>query len=231
MKVYKINDKKYNIPESWDEMTLRQYLMLSEFVRLHNQSEVDDINPVFFYNRVFKCITDDKVDLNEVDKDIVMGFAEALKFTEKPPQSAQSTYIETKNTTVRPKNFETMTFGEFVDLQTFAASQTIENQLKMFASIVDVYEKPNYLKLRFRKRLKKFKHDEKIDYVSSLPATKLKTIQDFFLHGQRRYVRNMALSLEVQALRLNMKALLRVASVGIYLLWKRVKTILPKWMK
>jgi hypothetical protein len=231
MYTLKINKEKFNIPQSWDELTLKQYLRLSEFVRLNEIDKDEDVDPIFFYNRIFKCLTDKSVNLNDADYDDVIKFAEVLAFIQTPFKASESTIIDTKNAYIRPRNYENLTFGEFADLQTFANNPTIDSQLKMFAAIVDVYEKPNYLKLKFLPKLKKFNNNEKLDYVSSLPATQLSSIQAFFLRGQKMYMRNMVLSLEIQALRLNMKGISLLVSAGMSRLWKRVKMTLPRWTK
>lgn len=229
MHTLKINKEKFNIPTSWDELTLKQYLRLSEFVRLNEVDADVDVDPIFYYNRLFKCLTDKSRNLNDADYNDVIKFAEVLAFIQNPIETKESNIIETNNAYIRPRNYEQLTFGEFVDLQTFAASPTIDNQLKMFAAIVDVYDKPKYRKLKFFPKKKEFRGLEKLDYVSSLPATQLNNIQAFFLRGQKMYIRNMVLSLEKQVVLLNMKGISRMVSVGISRLWKRVKMTLPRW--
>lgn len=226
------NDKVYKIPTSWADMNLRQYLKFVEFVKLSNINEDTEVEPLFFYSRVFKTMTGDNINFYEAAFKDFVAFKNAMKFIAEPiQQSTNKKVIETKNTIVEQKNLEDLTFGEYVDVNAFASKQTIDNQLRLLACIVNVYEKPNWKKLRFRRRLKNMTLDEKIEYVSALPAVEMNNIYAFFLNGQKRYMNSLVLSLNKRVLLTSTKILLRLPGVFISGLWTHVKKTLRRWMR
>jgi hypothetical protein len=232
MQKLEFNNKQYNIPQTWFDVTFEQYLKFTEFVKLSNIGEDADIDPIFFYSRVFKTLTGDNINFYDAPFKEFVAFKNAVNFITTPiDKIPNKKTIETKNTFVVQKNLEDMTFGEYVDINAFAAKQTIDNQLKVIAVMVDVYEKPNWKKLRFRKRLKNMTLEEKVGYISSLPAVQIDNIYAFFLDGQKRYTTNLVSSLNKQVALLSIKLLFRLVGVFIYGSWKHAKKTLLRWMK
>lgn len=232
MQKLKFKDKEYNIPTHWNDLTLRQYLKFVEFVRLSNIDENSNMEPLFFYSRVFKTFTDENINFYDIPYIEYTAFRNAISFiyTEIPVNKTKAV-IQTRNTIVEQKNLEELTFGEYVDINAFASKQTIDNQLKVIAAIVDVYEKPDWKKLRFKRRLKNMTLDEKTEYIANLPAADMNNIYAFFLHGQKKFMRNLLLSLNKQVLLVSIKILLRLPGVFISGSWKLVKKTLRKWMR
>ena len=105
------------------------------------------------------------------------------------------------------------------------------NIVKLLALLVDIYQRPNIFKLKFKSKKLSYTFEQKEKIINSLPATKLMALQTFFLRGQKQLGRNLASYLNMMALRLTMKASFQLVGLFISGLWMRVMKTLQRWIK
>lgn len=228
----KQNKIAYDIPTTWDDVTIKQFNAIMKFIK--QIEETEDYPDELIYSTLFIIFTGfDRESYFDLSLENGLKFRSSIEFilNEKIKDVPYNKHIFVADKIVKIKNFETFSFSEFVDIQHLATANKDEDLVKMVALMSDVYEKKNIFKLRFRDKKIKYTLEQKVNLINNMKANKYKAILSFFLSGQKQYTSNMVSSLTVLAKRVHTKAILQMVGHIMSGLWMRVVRILPKWMR
>jgi hypothetical protein len=231
MEKIKYKDIEYNIPTSWDEMTVLQLYSLNDYIATLGDTETDDN---IIYSNIFHHMTGlNKNAFLKLSITDAMAFKQAMLFitTTKIKEEEFKSEIEYKQYVLKVKNFDKLNFGEYIDATAISSEPSSKNLIKLLSLVTDVYLKKNIKKFRFKDKLVNATQEQKEDIISNLPATKANAIVAFFLRGQKQLGRNTVSYLNRLALRLAMRAILLGVGLTIFGLWTHVKMMLRNLMK
>jgi len=222
MQVIEFNKTKYNVPTSWDEVSSGTYIKLTNMVKMFQDEEGNlTVSDELLFPRIVESISGiNRLDVPKISYLEYMQLKNNLEFLSVPPK------IDTKQLTVfkydkyifKVKKFDKLTIGEFMDTQHLRELGDT-NIIKAMANLIDVYEPKNILKFKFKQTKLDMTLDDKERLMNQVPCTQFSSLSFFLLNGFKVYMRSITRSLEVQALRLNMKQILPSLGLIIYGLW------------
>jgi len=228
----KQNKVAYDIPTTWDDVTIKQFNAIMKFIK--QIEEAEDYPDELIYSTLFTIFTEtDRECYFDLSVENGLKFTSSIDFilTEKIKDVPYNKYVFVADKVIKIKNFEGFSFSEFIDIQHLASANKDEDLIKMVALMSDVYEKKNILKFRFKDKKLKYTLEQKVNLINNMKANKYKAILSFFLSGQKQYTSNMVSSLKALASRITIKARLQLVGHIMSGLWMRVVRILPKWMR
>jgi hypothetical protein len=224
-----IDKQKLFLPTRWDDINISQFFDIQKIVaKVDGNEYLDD---EFFYASLFAIFTNTKPSVY-----YNMNVADAIKvkttmsfLLQNVKSDDYKTEFEHKKYKFKVKNFNDFTFGEYIDTQHLANFNDKNNTVRLLSVMIDIYDKKDIKKFRFRDKKLTLTREEKEGIILSMPCTKLKGIQTFFLRGQKQYVTDMVSYMAKQARHQRMKAYLQMGGLIISGLWMRVTRMLPKW--
>ena len=220
----------YNVPTSWDNVTIGEFNKCIQYI--NKVADIEGYPDDMIYENLFEIFTGSK-GFKMLSLVNALNFMSAISFilTEKISTEPYKNELILNGLIVRVKDFEKFNYSEFIDTQQLLSKGTDVDTIKNIAMICDFYEPRNIFKLKFKVKKLNYNLDTKIELINKLPAKKFRAINDFFLRGQEQFVTNMVSSMEVMVKRLVTKARLAVVGAIISGLWMRVKKILPNLKK
>lgn len=222
MQVIEFNKTKYNVPTSWDEVSTGTYIKLTNMVKMFQDEEGNlTVDDEALFPRIAEIMTGiGRLDIPKLDYIEGIKLKTNLEFLGKTPRIELTQYKIFKHGkyVLKIKDFDKLTFGEFIDTQ-YLKELGESNIIKAMANLVDVYEERNILKLKFKQTKLDLTLDDKERLMNEIPCLRFSSLSFFLLNGFKRYMRSITHSLEVQALRLNMKQILPSLGLTISGLW------------
>jgi hypothetical protein len=228
----KQNKIAYDIPTTWNDVTIKQFNAIMKFIKQIEDAE--DYPDELIYSTLFIIFTEfDRETYFDLSVENGLKFRSSIEFilNEKIKDVPFDKHIFVADKVIKIKNFENFSFSEFVDIQHLASANKDEDLIKMVALMSDVYEKKNIFKLKFKDKKLKYTMEQKVNLINNMKANKYKAILSFFLSGQKQYTNNMVSSLKALAKRIAIKAYLQMVGHIMSGLWMRVKKTLRKWTK
>lgn len=173
MKTIKYNNKDYNIPERWDDVTVGMLIKSAEL------SEILEDAPIIVIIHAYTGIP-----INELKRDKaseVGKILEIMDFLQKPYEPKPSTSIHYKGLNYSCKeNLSEQNFEDFVSIQT-ALYNNRENEVMALPKMLAIYCK------RDGETLDDFNLNERANEFLNLPMTRAKDVECFFLHSLNLY--------------------------------------------
>jgi hypothetical protein len=222
-----INNKVYNIPNSWEDMSFEQFLKLSDYLKSIAEIQ-DDYPDEIFYSNLLKILTNTPAhSIQSVSVVDINKFKTSMAFiATKFENAGYEKTLEHDGLIIKIKNFETLTFGEYTDLLHLSNIKSQYQLIRLLANMCDIYQKRDIKKLRFSETKLNFTNEEKEQIIKALPATKANAVTTFFLHGQKQSLRNIVSYSNKVARRTHTKVFFQAVGLIIYGLWMRVMKIL-----
>jgi hypothetical protein len=222
MQVIEFNNTKYNVPTSWNEVSTGTYIKLTNMVKMFQDEEGNlTVSDELLFPRIAEIMTGiGRLDIPKLSYVDVTMLSANLKFLNVAPniQTRKVTVFKYGNYIFKIKDFDNLTFGEFIDTQHLRELGE-SNIIKAMANLVDVYEQRNILKFKFKQTKLDLTLDEKERLMNEVSCLEFSNLSFFLLNGFKRYMRSITRSLEIQALRLNMKQILPSLGLIISGLW------------
>jgi hypothetical protein len=216
MQVIEFNKTKYNVPTSWDEVSTGTYIKLTNMVKMFQDEEGNlTVSDELLFPRIVEIIVGiNRIDVPKITFVDNTELSMNLKFLTLPPKidTGKPTIFKHGKYIFKIKNFDKLTIGEFMDTQHLRELGD-NNLIKGIANLVDVYESKDMSKFRFKHRKLELTLDEKERLMNEVPCTQFASLNFFLLNGFKTYMKSITRSLEVRALRLNIKSTL--ASLGL----------------
>ena len=225
------NNMNIKVPTSWKELTVSQLYSLNDYINTLGEDDTDDN---IIYANMFHHVTGlSKNTFLKLPVTEALAFKRAVSFiTETKIEDEPFTKeIPYGDYVLKVKNFEKLSFGEYIDAASVSSNISSKNLIKLLSYITDVYLKKDIKKFRFKDKFVDVEQDVKEEIIGNLPATKARAVVNFFLLGQKQLGRNTVSFLNKLALRLAMKVFLLGIGLTISGLWMRVKKILRSLMK
>jgi hypothetical protein len=231
----KLKGKKYKAPSSWEDVTTEQYIKLNGMIQLFQNEEGElTIEPEKLVPRIMEIFTGIKRDeLEDIYFSDYILLQRSINFISEQPKLIDGNNLDEfnyKNYVFKIKKFDSLTFGEFSDAQ-HLKTLGVNNYAKSIAIVIDVHEKRDIKKFKFKLKKLELSLNEKEKLINEMPCVYVNSINFFLLNGQRKYLKNIAHYLNLQALRLNWSSVLRATGVITSGLWIYVKRLLPFYKK
>jgi hypothetical protein len=234
MQVIEHKGKKHNVPTSWGEINTGTYVKLSNMIKMFQDEEGNlTVDDEALFPRIAEILTG--INRNEIlDMDFidVVKIKNNLTFLSDAPkvQVKQMSIFKHGKYVIKIKEFDRLTFGEFIDIQ-HLRDIADGDIIKAMANLIDVYESKDILKLKFKDRKLDLTLDDKVRFMNELPCLQYSNLSFFLLNGFRKSMRIITRYLMVRALVLNMKQILPSLGLTIYGSWIWLKMTLLKSKK
>lgn len=178
-----INNKVYDLPTKWGELTLRKYINLAGVITKYEGSDVDDD---MYTNVIMPQIV--KTVLDVTDKDVkkitVVEYAkirEALNFINEPlPKFTPKSETISNGYKIKIIDLQQMKFGVWADVNHLLSTEPIKNIPTVFAMLVDVEKHLKWYKKPFKKN-KPLDDNELLEVINEQPVSEIFAINNFFL--------------------------------------------------
>lgn len=219
----KYKDKIIKIPSKWEDVSTDKYLKLSNALEVYKNMEMDDDMQEKLNNKVIRILTDLSEDeINNLDLVSYLKLKQALEFTNEDIPKSKSKSIRYKNLIIKPINYETMSIGQFADLQKKIGDK---NVIETVANSVQFIKPKNIFKLRYKDEIVDLPKSSKIEIIKEMNCVDFNNLYVFFWSGLTRHLQISARSLNLKAMRINLRTVMTAVGVGIryLLLWPITK--------
>ena len=132
MKTFKVGDNEYKIPNSWEDMTLGNYIDFFNFQDSNKDREVDDLYMIEVFEMLSDCDRVLDIPINEL-KDLLGE----LLFLSDTPKLNENKTILIDGKLYGCADLNKMTTGEYISIKTLMGSEkTVLNGLPKLLSII-----------------------------------------------------------------------------------------------
>lgn len=132
MKTFKVGDNEYKVPNSWEDMTLGNYIDFFNFQDSKKDKEVDDLYMIEVFEILSKCDEVLDVPINEL-RDLLSE----LSFLSELPKLNENKTILIDGNLYGCIDLNKMTTGEYISIKTLMGSEkTVLNGLPKLLAII-----------------------------------------------------------------------------------------------
>lgn len=132
MKTFKVGDNEYKVPNSWEDMTLGNYIDFFNFQDSKKDKEVDDLYMIEVFEILSKCDEVLDVPINEL-RDLLSE----LSFLSELPKLNENKTIQIDGNLYGCIDLNKMTTGEYISIKTLMGSEkTVLNGLPKLLAII-----------------------------------------------------------------------------------------------
>jgi hypothetical protein len=192
MKQFKLNEREYEMPTSWDEMSLSKYVELAKLEELKENFGM----PELYLLKVIEALCGaEGGDLDDLTLDMVNELSREVNYLQEQPVWSNSNHIEIEGQDyVFPEDLNKLTMGEYISIKTLQEQQT--SQADLIPWLLAVILRPG--KKEYNEETKKefWKQDKfnvaNLDFRKELflkqPVFNLMGPVTFFLNGNETYM-------------------------------------------
>lgn len=192
MKQFKLNEREYEMPTSWDEMSLSKYVELAKLEELKENFGM----PELYLLKVIEALCGaEGGDLDDLTLDMVNELSREVNYLQEQPVWSNSNHIEIEGQDyVFPEDLNKLTMGEYISIKTLQEQQT--TQADLIPWLLAVILRPG--KKEYNEETKKefWKQDKfnvaNLDFRKELflkqPVFNLMGPVTFFLNGNETYM-------------------------------------------
>lgn len=128
MKLFKLNEKEYNMPTCWDDMTLGVYVKLA---KLDETKEAFGIPELYLLKVIEALCSAEEGDLDELTLDMVTELSNEVGFIQEEPKwNTTSRHIVINDIDyVFPADLNKLTMGEYISIKMLQEQQTSQADL------------------------------------------------------------------------------------------------------
>jgi hypothetical protein len=192
MKQFKLNEREYEMPTSWDEMSLSKYVELAKLEELKENFGM----PELYLLKVIEALCGaEGGDLDDLTLDMVNELSREVNYLQEQPVWSNSNHIEIEGQDyVFPEDLNKLTMGEYISIKTLQEQQT--SQADLIPWLLAVILRPG--KKEYNEETKKefWKQDRfnvaNLDFRKELflkqPVFNLMGPVTFFLNGNETYM-------------------------------------------
>lgn len=192
MKQFKLNEREYEMPTSWDEMSLSKYVELAKLEELKEKFGM----PELYLLKVIEALCGaEGGDLDDLTLDMVNELSREVNYLQEQPVWSNSKHIEIEGQDyVFPEDLNKLTMGEYISIKTLQEQQT--TQADLIPWLLAVILRPG--KKEYNEETKKefWKQDKfnvaNLDFRKELflkqPVFNLMGPVTFFLNGNETYM-------------------------------------------
>lgn len=192
MKQFKLNEREYEMPTSWDEMSLSKYVELAKLEELKENFGM----PELYLLKVIEALCGaEGGDLDDLTLDMVNELSREVNYLQEQPVWSNSNHIEIEGQDyVFPEDLNKLTMGEYISIKTLQEQQT--TQADLIPWLLAVILRPG--KKEYNEETKKefWKQDRfnvaNLDFRKELflkqPVFNLMGPVTFFLNGNETYM-------------------------------------------
>lgn len=200
MKNLKLRQIEVDIPESWNEITLNQFIEYMKWTIKRPETFENELDSLIFNMKLISIFSFTKLDedyLNEIDlKDLKLLVDELNKFVLSPPNFDRKDYFVYRDvlyTFIDPNN---MSVGEYISYRQLAESK--REGLDVLPELLAIICRPaeKVFNEEFKKddyKIKKFNADEikdRAELFRMAPAFEVVAAADFFFGGSQKQIKN-----------------------------------------
>ena len=132
MKTFKVDDNEYKVPNSWEDMTLENYIDFFNFQDSNKDREIDDLYMIEVFEMLSDCDRVLDIPINEL-KDLLGE----LLFLSDTPKLNENKTILIDGKLYGCVDLNKMTTGEYISIKTLMGSEkTVLNGLPKLLSII-----------------------------------------------------------------------------------------------
>lgn len=132
MKIFKVGEKEWNLPNSWEDMTLGNYIDFFNFQDLNKDREIDDLYMIEVFEMLSDCDEVLDIPINEL-KDLLSE----LTFLSELPKLNDNKTISIDGNLYGCIDLNRMTTGEYISIKTLMGSEkTVLNGLPKLLAII-----------------------------------------------------------------------------------------------
>lgn len=127
MKQFKLNEREYEMPTSWDEMSLSKYVELAKLEELKENFGM----PELYLLKVIEALCGaEQGDLDDLTLDMVNELSREVNYLQEQPVWSNSKHIEIEGQDyVFPEDLNKLTMGEYISIKTLQEQQTTQADL------------------------------------------------------------------------------------------------------
>ena len=128
MKQFKLEEKEYNLPTSWDDMTLDVYVKLA---KLDEQKEAFGIPELYLLKVIEALCGAEEGDLDDLTLDMVTELSNEVGYLQSEPKwNTKSRHIVIDEVDyVFPEDLNKLTMGEYISIKMLQEQQTTQAEL------------------------------------------------------------------------------------------------------
>lgn len=141
MKTFVLNEREYQVPENWEEMTLKLYVNIAKLEEKRSEYLLGEL----YLLKVIEALCDaEEGDLDDLTLEIVNDVSTSLSFLKENYDWPNIKTIEIDGTTyVFPSDLNKLTMGEYISMKTFQENYT--TQAEALPSILAIILRPGKL--------------------------------------------------------------------------------------
>lgn len=138
MKIIEFEDKVYNIPECWDDVTLKIYIRLAKLEEIKNTYTIDEL----YLIKVIECLCDvEDGDLDDLTIDILNEISKYIIFVQDEQKPSNAKIIKIGDTIYSfPSDLNKLTIGEYVSIKTL--QENSKSQAEIIPDILSIILRP-----------------------------------------------------------------------------------------
>jgi hypothetical protein len=189
MKFFNLNEKEYQVPESWTEMTLKLYVNVSKLEEKRAEYFLGEL----YLLKIIEAICDaEDGELDELTLEVVNDISSSLGFLQQQTDWPNVKTLEIEGVTyVFPQDLNKLTMGEYISMKTF--QENAKSQSEAIPYILAIILRPGKLVQDGETGEEKWVQDKftanNIDYRKELflnqPVMDLMGPIGFFLGGKQ----------------------------------------------
>lgn len=186
MKHFYIEDKEFNIKNSWEDLYFKDWL---EFQKLQSQAQLLGIDEDYI-TKVLLILTDaTENDIMNIDLDVLNDLMKEMQFTHTEIPKVERKVLELGGVKwAFKKNFQKLTLGEYVSIKTF--QENIKDELQSTTLMLSVLLRRVKEEVDGELILESFKPDES-EKIAKLLVDEAKMLDiyhylSFFLDGKNQ---------------------------------------------
>lgn len=128
MKLFKLNEKEYNMPTCWNDMTLGVYVKLA---KLDETKEAFGIPELYLLKVIEALCSAEEGDLDELTLDMVTELSNEVGFIQEEPKwNTNSRHIVINDIDyIFPADLNKLTMGEYISIKMLQEQQTSQADL------------------------------------------------------------------------------------------------------
>lgn len=223
---FKLDNKIYNLPQSYYEMTTSQYIKLTEMLKLYidDDGQLQNLDENTTVRLILKMLFNlNEIQVNQIYVHDMLQIINSLKFLQQQPKHLNTKVLKIKGLIIKIKDFEKLNFGDYADIMQLMSSE--KDIIKAYSKQIECYRPKNWFKFRFRNKKLDLDNEKKINIINNLSVNQFFTLVFFLNNSMIKYSKNIVYYLNLKATKMHINNASQATGVIIRGLWTYVTKI------
>lgn len=158
---FKFNEKEYNLPNSWEDLTVEVFI---EVLKLEKTKDLYQFDELYVAKMVEILLGISEEELNTFELDLFTTLVNEIGFLQNSPtyENKKDIYIDEVKY-IAPANFNKLSLGEYASIKTLTKDKPYEDQMLTILSIIIRPEGEKFEASKINERRERFKKLRLVD--------------------------------------------------------------------